>query len=147
MSPYIYVYGCVYHLILYVPRGILSITMEHRCGQYSVTNCRNVGVMFLPSIFEDRCVDLRRSRVVDASTFENRCRPSKIDVSTFEDRRSMCRPSRIEGGRCIDLRKSMSTFKDRCVDFRRSMCRLLKIDDRCVDFRRSTIDVSTFEDR
>ena len=41
----------------------------------------------------------------------------------------------------------VSTFDDRCVDFRRSMCRLSKIDDRCVDLGRSTIDVSTFEDR
>ena len=52
--------------------------MECRGGQYSVTNCRNVGAMFPPSIFEDRC------------------RPSKIDVSTFEDRRSMCRPSKTD---------------------------------------------------
>ena len=37
-------------------------------------------------------------------------------VSTFEDRRSMCRPSRIDD-RCADLRRSMvvvSTFEDRC---------------------------------
>ena len=72
---------------------------------------RIVGVMFPPSIFEDRCVDFRRSM----------CRPSKIDVS-------------------------------RCVDLRRSMCRLSKIDvstfgDGCVDLRRPMIDVSTFEDR
>ena len=46
-----------------------------------------------------------------------------------------------------------SIFEDRCVDFRRSMCRLsnvltfAKTDDRCVDLRRSVIDVSTFEDR
>ena len=93
---------------------------------------RIVGVMFPPSIFEDRCVDFRRSM----------CRLSKIDVSPFEDR-------------CVALRRSMS----RCVDLRRSMCRLSKIDvspsemavltfdDRCVDLRRSVIDVSTFEDR
>ena len=37
---------------------------------------RIVGAMFTPSIFEDRCVDLRLSM----------CRLSKIDVSTFEDR-------------------------------------------------------------
>ena len=36
---------------------------------------RIVGVMFPPSIFEDRCVDFRRSM----------CRLSKIDVSPFED--------------------------------------------------------------
>ena len=56
---------------------------------------RIVGVMFPPSIFEDRCVDFRRSM----------CRPSKIDVT-------MCRPSEID----------VSTFEDRCVDLRRWMC-------------------------
>ena len=77
---------------------------------------RIVGVMlFPPLIFEDRCVDFRRSM----------CRLSKIDVSPFEDR---------------------------CVDLRRSMCRLSKINvstfgDGCVDLRRPMIDVSTFEDR
>ena len=64
---------------------------------------RIVGVMFPPSIFEDRCVDFRRSM----------CRRSKIDVT-------MCRPSKID----------VSTFGDGCVDLRRPM-----------------IDVSTFEDR
>ena len=68
---------------------------------------RIVGVMFPPSIFEDRCVD-----------FKMMCRLSKIDVSPFEDR-------------CHDV----STFGDRCVDFRRSMC------------RPSEMDVLTFEDR
>ena len=43
-----------------------------------------VGAMFPPSIFEDRCVDLRRSM----------CQLSKIDVSTFEDG-------------CVHLRGSM----------------------------------------
>ena len=62
-----------------------------------------VGMTFPPSIFEDRCVDFRRSM----------CRPSKIDVSPFEDR-------------CHDV----STFGDGCVDVRRPM-----------------IDVSTFEDQ
>ena len=86
---------------------------------------RIVGVMFPPSIFEDRCVDFRRSMR----------RLSKIDVSTFEDR-------------CVALRRSMS----RCVDLWRSMCRLSKIDvstfgDGCVDLQRPMIDVSTFEDR
>ena len=68
--------------------------MERRCGQYSVMNCRcDVGLSvrcfrlpssnFHASIFEDRCVDLRRTIV---------------NVSTFEDRWSMCR----------------STFNDRC---------------------------------
>ena len=69
---------------------------------------RIVGVMFPPSIFEDRCVDFRRSM----------CRLSKIDMSPFEV--TMCRPSEID----------VSTFEDGCVDLRRPM-----------------IDVSTFEDR
>ena len=76
-------------------------------------------------------------------------RPSMIDVSTFEDR-------------CVDFRRSMidvSTFEDR-----RSMCRLSKIavstfgdrcvdlrrsmvTGRCVDLRKSMIDVSIIEDR
>ena len=82
---------------------------------------RIVGVMFLPSIFENRCVDFRRSM----------WRLSKIDV----------RPSKID-----DLCHDVSTFEDRCVDLRRSMCWPSKIDGR-VDLRRSVIDVSTFEDR
>ena len=65
---------------------------------------RIVGVMFPLSIFEDRCVDFRRSM---------------IDVSTFK-------------GRCVALRRSMchdvSTFGDRCVDFQRSMCRPSEMD-------------------
>ena len=44
--------------------------------------------------------------------------PPKIDASTFEDRGH-----------------DVSTFGDRCVDFRRSMC------------RPSEMDVLTFEDR
>ena len=80
---------------------------------------RIVGVMFLPSIFENRCGDFRRSMwrlsKIDVATFED-------DVSPFEDRRSM--------SRCVDLRRSMRrpseidvlTFEDRCVDLRRSMC-------------------------
>ena len=67
---------------------------------------RIVGVMFLPSIFENRCGDFRRSM----------WRLSKIDVSPFEDRRSM--------SRCVDLRRSM-------IDGRWSMCRPSKIDGRC----------------
>ena len=74
---------------------------------------RIVGVMFPPLIFEDRCVDFRRSM----------CQLSKIDVSPFEDR-------------CVALRcHDVSTFGDRCVDFQRSMC------------RPSEMDVLTFEDR
>ena len=64
---------------------------------------RIVGVMFPPSIFEDRCVDFRRW-MIDMSPFEDR-------VSPFEDR-------------CHDV----STFGDRCVDFRRSMCRPSEMD-------------------
>ena len=77
---------------------------------------RIVGVMFLPSIFENRCGDFRRSMwrlsKIDVSPFEDRrsmsrcvdlrrsmCRPSEIDVLTFDDRWSMCRPSKIDG-RC-----------------------------------------------
>ena len=59
---------------------------------------RIVSVMFPPSIFEDRCVDFRRS-MIDVSTFEDRGH----DVSTFGE---------------IDV----STFEDRCVDLRRWMC-------------------------
>ena len=88
---------------------------------------RIVGVMFLPSIFENRCGDFRRSM----------WRLSKIDVSPFEDRRSM--------SRCVNLRRSMCrpseidvlTFGDRCVDLRRSI----------IDLRRSVIDVSIFGNR
>ena len=81
---------------------------------------RIVSVMFLPSIFENRCGDFRKSM----------WRLSKIDVSPFDDR-------------CHDV----STFEDRCVDLRRSMCRPSKIDDRRVDLRRSVIDMSIFKDR
>ena len=81
MWGHIYVYRRVYlRLILFIRiTQKLRLTMERRCGQYSVTNCRYVGAMFPPSIFEDRCVDLRRWM---------------IDVPTFEDRWSMCRPSK-----------------------------------------------------
>ena len=50
---------------------------------------RIVGVMFPPSIFEDRCVDFRRS-MIDVLTFEDRGH----DVSTF-------------GDRCVDFRRLM----------------------------------------
>ena len=79
---------------------------------------RIVGVMFPPSIFENRCVDFRRSM----------CRLSKIDMSPFEDRVSAVSPFEDQ---CHDV----STFGDRCVDFQRSMC------------RPSEVDVLTFEDR
>ena len=95
--------------------------MERRCDQYSVTNCWKFrmsmrcwvdGAMSLPSIFEDRCVDLRRS-MIDVSTFEDRgvnFRRSTIDVSTFEDR-------------CADLRRWMidvPTFENRWSLYRPS---------------------------
>ena len=86
---------------------------------------RIVGVMFPPSIFEDRCVDFRRSMIDDRYR----------DVSTFEDRcvalrRSMCRPSKFDVTMCRPSEIDVSTFGDRCVDLRRSV-----------------IDVSTLEDR
>ena len=101
----------------YIPRRILGIIiMERRGGQYSVTNCRNVGAM-LGCRCDVSAFNLRRSMCrnvgamlgcrCDVSAFNLRrsmCRPSKIDVSTFEDRRSMCRPSKIDG--------VVSTFED-----------------------------------
>ena len=72
---------------------------------------RIVGVMFPPSIFEDRCVDFRRSM----------CRLSKIDVSPFEDR-CIYRPSKVDVTMCRPSEIDVSTFEDRCVDFRRWMC-------------------------
>ena len=57
------------------------------CDGMSV-RCWVVGAMFPPSIFEDRYVDLRRS-MVDL-------RRSMIDVPTFEDRWSLCRPSKTD---------------------------------------------------
>ena len=96
-------YGLVYLRLLhkcyiystYIPRRILGIIiMECRGGQYSVTNCQNVGAM-LGCQCDVSTFNLRRSM----------CRPSKIDVWTFEDRRSMCRPSKIDG--------IVSTFEDR----------------------------------
>ena len=80
---------------------------------------RIVGVMFPPSIFEDRCVDFRRSMI---DFRRSMCRPSKIDVT-------MCRPSEIDV-MCRLSKIDVSTFGDECVDLRRPM-----------------IDVSTFEDR
>ena len=97
----------------------------------------------------------------DTNTMECRCGQYLVlglrcDVSTFDLRRSMCRPSMIDvstfDDRCVDFRRSMgiyrtsfqhnlhwfinmcwpseidvSTFEDRCVDLRRSMCRPSKI--------------------
>ena len=76
---------------------------------------RIVGVMFSPSIFEDRCIDFRRSKI-DVSTFEDRC---------VTLRRSMCRPSKIDVTMCRPLEIDVSTFEDRCVAF----------GDGCVDLR------------
>ena len=97
--------------------------MERRCGQYSVTNCRCDVYAF--NLRRSMC----RPSMIDVSTFEDRCvdfRRSMIDVSTFEDRRSMCRLSKI----------GVSTFGDRCVDLRKSMidvsmCLPSNIDGRC----------------
>ena len=67
------------------------IIMERRGRQYSVTECRrDVGLSVRCFRLQSSKIDLRRS-MIDVSTFENRrsmCRPSKIDgvVSTFEDR-------------------------------------------------------------
>ena len=76
-------YGRVYlRIMLYIQYVYTAqlgiIIMERRGGQYSVTNCRNVGAML-------------------------GCR---CDVSAFNLRRSMCRPSKIDD-RCVDLRRSM----------------------------------------
>ena len=96
---------------LSVRNFVYSKDLEGSCGQYSVANCR----------CDVSAFDLRKSM----------WQLSKIDVSPFEDRRSM--------SRCVDLRRSLcrpskidvSTFGDRCVDLRRSMCRPSKIDGRC----------------
>ena len=64
---------------------------------------RIVGVMFPPSIFEDRCVDFRRS-MIDVSTFEDRYVALRISMSRYVDlRRSMCRPAEMD----------VLTFEDR----------------------------------
>ena len=85
----IYFYTCTYERVSFCPlHGLRSAVVDN-------IRRRIVGVMFPPSIFEDRCVDFRRSM----------CQLSNIDVSPFEDR-------------CVALRRSMS----RCVDLRRWMC-------------------------
>ena len=88
---------------------VYSKDLEGSCGQYLVANCR----------CDVSAFDLRKS-MWRLSKMDARL--SKIDVSPFEDRRSM--------SRCVDLRRSMCrpseidvlTFEDRCVDLRRSMC-------------------------
>ena len=77
--------------------------MERRGGQYSVTNCWNVGAML-----GCRC---------DVSAFD--LRRSRVDVSTFEDR-------------CVDFRRStndVSKMDDRCADLRRSMVVVSTLED------------------
>ena len=75
------------HSMSNVDRPLGIIIMERRGGQYSVTNCRNVGAMLGcrcdVSAFKSSKIDF------DVSTFEDRCvdfRRSTIDVPTFEDR-------------------------------------------------------------
>ena len=92
----------LYDTRLSVRNFVYSKDLEGSCGQYSVANCR----------CDVSAFDLRKSM----------WQLSKIDLSPFEDRRSM--------SRCVDLRRSMcrpskivvSTFEDRCVDLRRPMC-------------------------
>ena len=63
-----------------IPYGSLGYsTMERHCGRYSVTSCRSD-----VSAFDLRRLMYRPSKI-DVSTFEDRCRLSKIDMSTFED--------------------------------------------------------------
>ena len=63
--------------------------MERSCGQYSVMNCRcDVGLSVRCFHLPSSKIDVRRSMVED--------RWSKID-----DRRSMCRPSKIDGRRSM----------------------------------------------
>ena len=59
-----------------------------------------------------------------------RLRSSKIDVSTFEDRQSMCQPLNIDeiDDRCVDLRRWM--FDVPTFEYRLSLCQPSKTDDR-----------------
>ena len=107
----IYVYGRVYLRLLNVMR-----------------TTRNLGYNYgapLWTIFGDELSECQCNVRLSVRCF--RLRSSKIDVSTFKDRQSMCRPSRIDD-RCVDLRRWMidvPTFEDR------SLCRPSKTDDRC----------------
>ena len=101
----------IYSMYMYIPRRILGINNNYGAPCWTIfgdgmsARCWVVGAMFPPSIFEDRCVDLRRS-MIDVSTFEDRCvdfRRSTIDVPTFEDR-----------WRCVDLRTPMIDVKLCC---------------------------------
>ena len=107
---------------MYVCACVTSSTQGLRSAVVDNIRRRIVGVMFPPSIFEDRLSKID-DRCVDFQT--SICRPSKI----------VCRPSKIDVTKCRPSEIDVSTFEDRCVDLRRSMCRLSKI------------DVSTFEDR
>ena len=69
---------CIYTRMS-VRNFVYSKDLEGSCGQFSVANCR----------CDVSALDLRKSM----------WRNSKIDVSPFEDRRSM--------SRCVDLRRSM----------------------------------------
>ena len=119
---------------------------------------RIVGVMFPPSIFEDRCVDFRRS-MIDVSTFEDRrsthriglrrsTHPSpKVDTSVIESRHFDLRRSTH---RDIDLRRATQYVLQyvqyvQYSTYSTVLCRPSKIDvTMCPP---SEIDVSTFDDR
>ena len=72
--------------------------------------------------------------IIIMEIFNDELSECRRDVSAFNFRRSMCRPSKIDY-RCVDLRRSVSIFEDQ-----RSMCRPSKIDG-VVDLRRPMIDV------
>ena len=93
----IYFYTCTYERVsLRLLQGLRSAVVDN-------IRRRIVGVMFPPSIFEDRCVDFRRS-MIDVSTFEDRCIALQRSMSRCVDlRRSMCRPSEMD----------VLTFEDR----------------------------------
>ena len=72
---------------------------------YTAQNLRynnNYGAQWW-TIFGDELSECRRDVGLSVRCF--RLQSSKIDVSTFEDRRSMCPPSKIDG--------VVSTFEDR----------------------------------
>ena len=85
-------------------------------GELSV-RCWVVCAIFSPSIFEDRCIDFRKSM----------CRPSKIDGRSVDLRKSTCRPSKIDNRyrSIIDV----PIFEDRCADLRKSIIDVLTFDD------------------
>ena len=71
---------------------------------YTAQNLRynNYGATWW-TIFGDELSEYRRDVGLSVRCFH--LQSSKIDVSTFEDQRSMCRPSKIDG--------VVSTFEDR----------------------------------